>query len=133
MFIQPYLHFDGRCEEALEFYREALDAKVEMMIGFKENPTPSTTPPGSEEKIMHCSFKIGNSSLMASDGMCGGAAKFAGVTLTIGCDSTAEAERLFAALRAGGEVRMPLNKTFFAERFGMVADRFGVSWMILTK
>jgi len=127
------LYFNGRCEEALNFYRESLGAKVEMMMRFKENPTPSMTPPGADEKIMHCSFKVGDSSLMASDGMCGGEAKFAGVTSIITVDSDAEAERLFQSLRTGGNVQMPMTRTFFAERFGMVADQFGVSWMILTK
>ncbi|MGC3966753.1 MAG: VOC family protein [Pirellulales bacterium] len=132
MKINPYLYFNGRCGEALEFYKQALGAEVKFSMKFKDNPQPQYNPPGSEEKIMHADFSIGESHLMASDGMCDGAeAKFNGVTLTLQVADAAEADRTFAALKEGGEVRMPLGETFFSPRFGMVADKFGVSWMVI--
>jgi PhnB protein len=133
MQVQPYLFFDGRCEEALNFYREALGAEVAAMMRFKENPEPQPgmVPPGSEEKIMHASFKIGESEVMASDGNCAGRPSFQGFSLTLTARDAAKADQLFAALAKGGQVQMPMAKTFFAPRFGMVADRFGVSWMII--
>lgn len=132
MLIQPYLFFDGRCEEALEFYKSALGAQVTMLMRFKESPTPSDmVPPGSEEKIIHSSFTVGDSTLMASDGHCGGKPVFEGMSLSLSVSSEAEADRLFAALADGGQVRMPQSKTFFSPRFGMVVDRFGVSWMVI--
>ena len=132
--IEPYLFFDGRCEEALEFYRCTLGAEVTRMMRFKESPEPpqpGCAAPGSENKIMHASFKIGETNLMASDGRCSGKPSFQGFALSIAAPNEAEAERLFAALADGGQVQMPLAKTFFSPRFGMVADRFGVSWMVL--
>jgi PhnB protein len=133
MKVQPYLNFDGRCEEALEFYRKALSAEVEMLMRFKDNPEPQPgmTSPGSENKVMHASFRIGDSTIMASDGRCTGQSKFLGITLSLQPKSEAEADKLFAALSDGGQVQMPLAKTFFSPRFGMVADRFGVSWMVV--
>lgn len=133
MKIQPYLNFDGRCEEALEFYRKALGAEVAMLMRFKDNPEPQPgmTSPGSENKVMHASFRIGDSTIMASDGRCTGQSKFQGITLSLQPSTVAEADKLFAALGDGGQVQMPLTKTFFSPRFGMVADRFGVSWMIV--
>lgn len=134
MLVQPYLFFDGRCEEALEFYREKLGAKVEMLLRFKDSPEPpqpGMVPPGSENKVMHCSFRIGETTLMASDGGCTNKAKFDGFTLSITVPDDAEAERRFAALADGGKVQMPLARTFFSSRFGMVEDRFGVGWMIV--
>lgn len=133
MQAHPYLYFDGRCEEALEFYRKVLDAKIEMMMRFKDSPTPpqpGMVPPGAENKVMHASFRIGDSILMASDGRCGGKPKFEGISLSLTVTDAATAERLFAALGEGGQVQMPLTTTFFSPRFGMVADRFGVSWLI---
>ena len=132
MQVQPYLFFDGRAEEALEFYRTKLGAEVQMMMRFKENPEPSTNPPGSGEKVMHASFRIGDSTILASDGNCTGRPTFNGVSLSITVSNVADAERKFAALAEGGQVQMPMAQTFFAPRFGMVADRFGVSWMIVT-
>jgi len=129
--IEPYLFFDGRCEEALEFYRKALGAEVEMLMRFKENPEPAMNPPGSTEKIMHASFRIGKARVMASDGNCAGKASFQGFSLSLSVANAAEADRYFAALAEGGQVQMPLAKTFFSPRFGMVADRFGVSWMVI--
>lgn len=133
MQVQPYLFFEGRCEEALEFYRQALDAEVEMLMRFKESPEappPGAVAPGSEEKVMHASFRIGDTILMASDGGCSGRSSFQGVSLSLNLAEVAEAERRFAALAAGGEVQMPLSATFWSPAFGMVVDRFGVSWMV---
>jgi PhnB protein len=132
--VQPYLFFDGRCEEAVEFYRSKLAAKVEMLMRFKDSPEPAQpgmVPPGSENKVMHTSFRIGDTTVMASDGRCTGQPSFQGFSLSLTVPNEAEAERLFAALADGGQVQMPLTKTFFSPRFGMVADRFGVSWMIV--
>ncbi|MGC1817945.1 MAG: VOC family protein [Casimicrobiaceae bacterium] len=135
MQIQPYLYFDGRCEEAIEFYRRALGAEVTMLMRNKESPEappPGTLPAGSENKVMHASFRIGDSVVMASDGHCKGKPSFTGFSLTITVPDTATADRHFNALAEGGQVQMPLAKTFFSPRFGMVADRFGVPWMIYT-
>ena len=134
MQVQSYLFFDGRCEEALEFYKKTLGAQVDMLMRFKESPEPQPPdmcPPGSENKIMHASFRIGDTAVMASDGRAQGKPKFEGFALSISAKDEAEAERLFAALADGGKVQMPLTKTFFSPRFGMVADRFGVGWMVL--
>lgn len=133
MQVQPYLFFDGRCEEAIEFYKRALGAEVEMLMRFKESPEPpqpGTVPPGAEHKVMHSSFRIGETTVMASDGQCQGKPNFQGFSLSLTVKNEAEADRLFKALGDGGQVRMPLSKTFFSPRFGMVADRFGVSWMV---
>ncbi len=130
MKTQPYLFFDGHCEEALKFYRTALGAEVTAMMRFKESPDQSMVAPGTEDKIMHASFRIGESDVMASDGRCQGTSKFEGFALSLIPSSDGDAEQLFAALSDGGKVQMPLTKTFFASRFGMLADRFGVSWMI---
>jgi PhnB protein len=135
MHVQPYLFFDGRCEEALEFYKSALGAKVEMLLRFKDSPeppAPGMVPPGSGDKVMHTSFRIGDTTVMASDGRCQGEPSFQGISLALAAADEAEADRLFAALADGGQVQMPLAKTFFSPRFGMVADRFGVSWMVVT-
>ena len=134
MKVQPYLFFDGRCEEAIEFYRKALGADVVMLMRFKDSPEPpqpGMVPPGSENKIMHASLRIGDTTLMASDGNCQGKPRFEGFSLTATATDEAHAERLFAALGEGGQVRMPLTKTFFSPRFGMLADRFGVGWMVI--
>jgi PhnB protein len=136
MHVQPYLVFDGRCDEAAEFYRKALGAEVMMLLRFKDLPEPdpeSKAPPGSGEKVMHMQLRIGESVILASDGRCLGKPNFQGVSLTLTVGDEAEAERRFNALADGGQVQMPLAKTFFASRFGMVADRFGVSWMVLAR
>ena len=133
MQIEPYLFFDGRCEEAIEFYRKALGAEVTMLIRFKDCPEPGMIPPGGENKVMHGRLVVGSTKLLVSDGRCGGKPTFQGFSLSISATDEAEADRLFAALSDGGEVRMPLGKTFFSRRFGMVADRFGVGWMIITE
>ncbi len=134
MLVQSYLFFDGRCEEAIEFYKSKLGAKVEMLMRFKDSPEPAQpgmVPPGAENKVMHSSFRIGDTVVMASDGRCMGQPTFQGFSLSLTVPNEGEAERLFAAVGDGGQVQMPLTKTFFSPRFGMVADRFGVSWMIV--
>jgi PhnB protein len=136
MQVQAYLFFDGYCEEAIEFYKHTLDAKVEMLMRFKDSPEPpqpGMVPPGSENKVMHSSFRIGETRVMASDGRCLGKPSFQGFSLSLNAHDEAEAERLFTALSDGGQVQMPLAKTFFSPRFGMVADRFGVSWMVIVE
>ena len=130
MQVQPYLFFEGRCEEALAFYRGALGAEVTMLMRFKESPDPGMVAPGTGDKVMHASFRIGETTVMASDGRCQGPPSFQGFALSLTVPNEAEAERLFGALGDGGQVQMPLTKTFFSPRFGMVADRFGVSWMV---
>ena len=140
MQVQPYLFFEGRCEEALTFYKKALNAEITAMMRFSEMPaTPDTadqtgcasgpTPP--PDSIMHSSFRIGQTELMASDGMSEGQAQFKGMSLSLSPASEAEAKKLFSALSDGGQVQMPLAKTFFSPCFGMVADKFGVSWMVV--
>ena len=134
MQVQPYLFFDGRCEEAIEFYRNTLGAEVTMLMRFKDSPEPQQPgmiPPGAEDKVMHANLQIGDSTLMASDGRCLGQPSFQGFALSLTAPDDAEAERLFAALADGGQVQMPMSKTFFSSRFGMVADRFGVGWMVI--
>jgi PhnB protein len=134
MQVQPYLFFDGRCEEAIGFYRGAVGAEVTMLMRFRDSPEPpppGMLPPGSEDKVMHASLRIGETEVSASDGDCGGAAHFQGFSLALRVASEAEADRVFAALAEGGEVQMPLGKTFFSPRFGMLKDRFGVGWMIV--
>jgi len=131
--IQPYLFFNGRCEEAIEFYRRALGAQVNMLMRFKESPEappPGTLPPDSGDKVMHADVRIGGSNVLMSDGQCGGQTKFDGFSLSLTVKDPAEAEQRFAALAQGGQVGMPLGKTFFSPSFGMVADRFGVNWMV---
>lgn len=130
--IQPYLFFGGRCDEALDFYRTALGAEVVMLMRYKESPEPQppgSVPPGYENKVMHATFRIGGTTLMASDG-CGDTPSFAGFSLSLAVPTAAEADRAFAALSDGGHVMMPLDKTFWSPRFGMLTDRFGLGWMI---
>jgi len=136
MLVQPYLSFEGRAEEAIEFYRRTLDAEVSMLMRFSDSPEPhepGMIAPGSENKIMHACLNIGDSQIMASDGRCVGKPNFQGVSLSLTVDNDEEAERRFAALAEGGQIHQPLIKTFFSSRFGMVADRFGVAWMIVVK
>jgi PhnB protein len=134
MLVQSYLNFDGRCEEALEFYKGALGAEITMLMRFKDSPEPcedGMVPPGAEDKVMHSSFRIGDTTVMASDGRCGGRPSFQGTSLALTVPDDAEAKRRFAALAEGGQVQVPLTKTFFSSSFGIVADRFGVPWMIV--
>jgi PhnB protein len=130
MHVEAYLFFEGRCEEAIAFYRRALGAEVTMLMRFKESPDPGMCLPGAGEKVMHANLRIGETNVMVSDGRCEGPPAFQGFALSISLDDEAEAARLFAALSEGGKVLMPLTKTFWSPLFGMVADRFGVSWMI---
>jgi PhnB protein len=133
MSIQPYLFFDGRCEEALSFYGRTVGAKVEAILRWKDGPQGSC-PEGMEapppDKVMHAAVRVGDTMMLASDGRCQGQPKFEGFALSLTAADEAEAERLFNALSDGGQVQMPLGKTFFSPAFGMVADRFGVSWMV---
>lgn len=134
MIVQPYLSFEGRCEEAIQFYRQALGAEVLQMMRFNDSPEPcpeGMLPPNTEQKIMHASLKIGESIVMATDGQCTGKAGFAGISLSLSLKSDEEASQMFNALSDGGKIEMPMNRTFFASSFGMVSDRFGVSWMIV--
>ncbi|MGH8195816.1 MAG: VOC family protein [Woeseiaceae bacterium] len=132
--VEPYLFFHGRCEEAIEFYKKALGAEVLMQMRFNENPQqPSTDhlPKGFENKVMHACLRIGDTNVMASDGMSEGPSNFDGFSLSLTARDGAEAKRLFTALGNGGKVQQPLTKTFFSPHFGMVSDRFGVSWMVV--
>jgi PhnB protein len=131
MVVQPYLFFEGRCEEAIEFYKKALGAEVTMLMRYKESPEPAQAPPGSDNKVMHAAFRIGETTVMASDGYCKGKPNFQGVSLSITAPDIARADKMFSALADGGHVQQPLTKTFFSPRFGMVADRFGLGWMII--
>jgi PhnB protein len=131
--IQPYLFFNGHCEEAIEFYRKALGAEVEMVMRFKDSPDPhppGMLSPGWENKVMHASLRVGAITLMASDGCSADKSGFHGFSLSLTVDGETEAGRVFAALSHGGKVKMPLGKTFWSPCFGMVDDKFGVGWMV---
>jgi PhnB protein len=133
MQIQPYLFFEGRCEEALQFYSKALGAEVQMLMRYKDSPEPqpkgAKTPPA--DKVMHASMRIGDTEVMASDGFATGKPNFHGFSLSLSARDDAEARRWFEALSDGGKVQQPLIKTFFSSSFAMVADRFGVPWMVV--
>jgi len=133
MNIQPYLSFEGRCDEAIEFYKKAIDAKVDMLMRFKEAPDQSMVTPESKDKVMHAALSAGKAQLLMSDGRCTGSPNFNGIALAISAETEADAERMFNALASGGKVNMPLTKTFFSPKFGMVADKFGVGWMVLVE
>ena len=139
MQVQTYLFFDGRCEEAIDFYRGALGAEVTMLMRFKDCPQPAqesptqegcSIAPGTENKIMHASLRIGDATVLVSDGRCTGQTVFQGFALSLDAPSEAEAERLFAAVASGGQVQMPLAKTFWSPCFGMLTDKFGLGWMV---
>jgi PhnB protein len=131
MQVQPYLFFDGRCDEALDFYKKAVGAEPKMLMRFKDAPDKSIIAPGAEDKVMHAQVRIGDTTVLMSDGRCLGKPNFQGFSLAVSAKSEAEAERTFAALADGGQVTMPLAKTFFSPKFGMLADKFGVGWMVL--
>jgi PhnB protein len=134
MQVQSYLHFNGRCQEAIDFYRKALGAEVTMLMHFKDCPEPqqsSMIAPENKDKVMHAAVKIGDSTVLMSDGRCSGTTNFQGFSLTLDAQNEAEAKRLFGALAVGGQVQMPLAKTFFSPSFGMLADKFGVGWMVI--
>jgi PhnB protein len=131
MLVEPYLDFNGRCEEALEFYKKAVGAEVEALMRFKESPDPTSCNPGDGDKVMHALMRIGDSKVMASDGRCTGRATFGGVSLALTADAVPQAEKMFTALAEGGQTLMPMSPTFFAETFGMTTDKFGVMWMVI--
>jgi PhnB protein len=135
MHVQPYLFFNGRCEEAIEFYKQTLGAKVEMLMRFSESPEKSNMPvQPNPNAVMHSCFKIGDTAIMASDGCSDGtAAEFKGFSLSLSAKDEADARRLFAALSEGGQVHQPLVKTFFSPAFGMVQDKFGMGWMVIVE
>ncbi len=131
--IEPYLFFGGRCEEALEFYRTTLDAEIIMLMRFNESPQPipaGMLQAGFENKVMHSSFRVGDTRLMASDG-CDDKSRFGGFSLSLSVPNEEEADRVFALLADGGQITMPLGKTFWSPRYGMLIDRFGIGWMVM--
>lgn len=135
MQVQTYLFFEGRCEEALDFYRDTLGAEIGPIMRFRDNPDdPEKTmfPPGAGDNVMHATMTIGETTIMASDGRCSGTANFAGMSLTLVMPEVESAERLYRALAVTGQVRMPLRETFFSPAFGSVTDKFGLNWMIYT-
>lgn len=132
--LEPYLFFNGRCDEAIRFYQKALGAEIQMVMRFSESPDPTPEgmlPPGFENKVMHSCLTIGGANLMLSDGMTREAPEFAGFSLSVQAKDGDQARRWFDALSEGGKVEMPFGKTFFAEHFGMVEDKFGVGWMVI--
>jgi PhnB protein len=133
MQVQPYLNFNGRCQEAIDFYKRALGAQVQMLMHFKDCPEPQQgmITPENKDKVMHAALTIGDTAVFASDGRCAGSSNFQGISLSLQAKNEAEANRLFGALADGGQVQMPLAKTFFSPSFGMLADRFGVNWMVM--
>jgi PhnB protein len=131
MDIQPYVFLEGRCDEAIAFYRQALGAEVKMLMRYKESPEKGMIRPGMEERVMHAHLRIGQGDLLLSDGMCAGKPSFQGFSLTLTVKDEAESRRVFEALADGGKVQMPLTKTFYSPSFGMLTDRFGVGWMVI--
>jgi PhnB protein len=131
MNVQPYLFFDGKCDEALAFYKTAIGAEPKMVLRFKEAPDQSMVTPGTENKVMHAQIQLGDAIVMMSDGRCSGSTNFKGFALAITLASEAETDKTFNALAAGGQVTMPMAKIFFSPRFGMLSDKFGVGWMIM--
>lgn len=133
MLVQPYLFFGGHCEEALNFYHAALDAQVEMLVRFNESPEPMPSnmlQAGFENKVMHAAFRVGSVTILASDG-CNDNSSFSGFSLVLTVSTEQQADRFFAALGEGGQVKMPLAKTFWSPWYGMLTDRFGIDWMIM--
>ncbi|HEY1172434.1 MAG TPA: VOC family protein [Verrucomicrobiae bacterium] len=134
--VHPYICFEGRCEEALNFYAKAIGAKAGMLMRFKDAPPGNEGCPGGgtpppADKVMHSSFFVGESMIMVSDGMCSGKATFQGISLSLSFPTEAEAKSAFNALAEGGQPHMPLTKTFFSPCFGMVVDKFGINWMVI--
>ena len=132
MKVQAYLSFDGRCEEAIAFYKEKLGAKLDVLMRWSECPEKEYVPKGIEDKVMHSSFHIGETEVMASDGYAKGNPTFSGISLTLGFKDIASANKYFDALSEGGSVQMPIAKTFFSPAFGTLTDKFGVTWMVVT-
>ncbi|MGE3829883.1 MAG: VOC family protein [Parvibaculaceae bacterium] len=133
MKVQAYLSFEGRCEEAIAFYQKTLGAKPGMLMRWKECPDKEYVPKGIEEKVMHSSFHIGDTEVMASDGYAKGNPTFNGISLTLAVKDVASANKYFEALTDGGSVQMPIAKTFFAPAFGTLTDKFGVTWMVIAQ
>lgn len=145
MKVQSYLSFEGRCDEALGFYKKALGAEVVQLMRYGDAPPPPSTPPSDNadagcggampagDKVMHAVVRIGETELMASDGRCSGQAEFKGVMLALSAGTDAEARQWFDALADGGQVTQPLMPTFFTSSFGMLNDRFGVSWLLVVQ
>ncbi len=133
MQVQPYLFFNGRADEAIEFYCTKLGAEVTKIMRFNEMPEADkgVISPGSENKIMHAGLRFGPSEVFVSDGMNSGETNFEGISLSLSATDNAEAERLFGLLAEGGKIQMPMEETFFAARFGAVEDKFGVSWLVM--
>ena len=133
MHVQPYINFDGRCEEALAFYGRVLGAEVSSLMRFKDAPDQGMIPPGSANRVMHATFRVGDTEMLAMDGRGEGKTNFQGISLALTASNAAEVERVFAGLSDGGKVEMPLGKTFFSPMFGMVRDKFGITWMLLAR
>ena len=133
MQVQPYLFFEGRCQEAIDFYSRTLGATVVMQMAFKDSPEPTGQPAEAGDKVMHATVRIGETEVFMSDGRCSGAPTFQGFSLSLNPPDDAAAASVFTALADGGTITMPMGKTFFASSFGMVIDRFGVGWMILVQ
>ncbi len=134
MQVQPYVFFEGRCEQAIAFYRQALGAETVMLMRYGDNPDGGQCPDGSQppaDKVMHACLQIGDTQLLVSDGFSRGQPEFKGFSLSLSADDDAHAQRLFDALCDGGSIQQPLIETFFASRFGMLTDRFGIEWMVL--
>ena len=132
MRVEPYVYVQGRCEEALAFYRGAIDADGTVVARFGDIPG-SQAGPGAEDKVAHAVLRIGDTVVLASDGQGAGTADFSGFSLSLTASDEAEAERLFAALSDGGSVQVPIAATPFASRLGLVADRFGVPWTVVSQ
>lgn len=137
--VQTYLYFDGKCDEALAFYRDTVGAEILQLMRYRDMPlqpgsdtcVEQSMPPGCEDKVLHCSFRIGATELMASDGFCAGKPVFEGFALSLVLKDKDTVERTFARLAEGGEVRVPVDKTFFSPAFGLVVDRYGILWNVL--
>jgi PhnB protein len=136
MIVNPYLSFEGRCDEAIEFYKSAVGAEVNTLMRFKDMPgscPEGSVKPGTENKVMHAALRIGDTTVFATDGRCSGQPKFDGISLSLSPANDAQAAKVFNALANGGKISMPLGKTFFASSFGMLTDRFGVPWMVVVQ
>jgi PhnB protein len=130
MQLNPYLTFNGQCEAAFKFYEKVLGGKIEAMMPHEGSPMEQHVPPEWRRKIMHALLRVGESVLMGSDAPPDRHEQMKGFSVTLGINDPQEAERLFHALSENGAVQMPIQKTFWAARFGMLVDQFGTPWMI---
>ncbi|MEP6997652.1 MAG: VOC family protein [Betaproteobacteria bacterium] len=130
MQLNPYLVFNGQCETAFKFYAECLGGKIEMMTPHRGTPVEQHVSAEWQDKILHARLKVGDDVLMGSDAPPGRYEAPKGFSVSIQIKDAADAERIFGALAEKGTVRMPLEKTFWATRFGMLVDRFGIPWMV---